>query len=72
VREFGGDAVLTDRTPPAPRGDHEIPYLICKDCGTPCYIFEVEQGEVREALCVTCGNETVAQFIVGDWDDVEG
>jgi hypothetical protein len=64
---------LTDRPPPsAPDPEREIPYLLCKECGTPCYVFESEKGSVREALCVACGNENVTMFLVGEWDDVEG
>jgi len=62
---------LTDSPPSAPNPDREIPYLICKECGTPSYVFETEEGEVTEALCIACGNETVTAFLVGDWDDVE-
>jgi hypothetical protein len=54
-----------------PNPDREIPYLLCKECGTPCYVFETEKGLVREALCITCGNEDVAMFLVGEWDDEE-
>jgi hypothetical protein len=60
---------LTDRPPSAPDPDREIPYLICKGCGTPCYVFETEKGQIREALCVACGNESVTDFLVGDWED---
>lgn len=38
-------------------------YLICIDCETPCYDFEVKAGEVVEALCVVCGNDQPDQFL---------
>jgi hypothetical protein len=60
---------LTDRPPSAPDPDREIPYLICKECGTPCYVFEIDMGQIREALCVACGNESVTDFLFGDWED---
>lgn len=60
---------MSDPPSSAPDPDREIPYLLCKECGTPCYVFESENGEVREALCVACGNEDVSAFIVGEWDD---
>lgn len=63
---------LTDPTVPDPNPDREIPYLLCKECGTPCYVFEVEMGRVTEALCLACGNEAVLMFTVGEWDDEEG
>jgi hypothetical protein len=63
---------LTDRFPTEPSPDREIPYLLCKECGTPCYVFEVEKGRIREALCIACGNDAVTMFLVGDWEDDEG
>lgn len=64
---------MTDRTPPSePNPDREIPYLVCKECGTPCYVFETQAGVVREALCIACGNDAVSMFLVGDWEDDEG
>lgn len=38
-------------------------YLICVECETPCYDFEFKDGEVTAALCATCGNEDVEQFL---------
>ena len=46
--------------------EREIDYLICRECNTPCYIFETENGEVREALCQVCGNDLIARFAVGE------
>ena len=63
---------LTDRFPSEPSPDREIPYLLCKDCGTPCYVFETEVGRVTEALCLACGNDAVSMFTVAEWDDEEG
>ena len=51
--------------------EHEIPYLLCKDCGVPCYVFETDRGVVREALCIACGNDSANNFLRGEWDDVE-
>jgi len=61
---------LNDRSSSEPNPDREIPYLLCKQCGTPCYVFETEGGRVSEALCLACGNESVPLFQIGDWDDV--
>jgi hypothetical protein len=64
---------LTDRPAASePNPDREIPYLLCKECGTPCYVFETDKGRVTEALCIACGNEAVSMFIVGDWEEDEG
>ena len=39
-------------------------YVICIECETPCYIFEWgDEGGLVEALCTTCGNEDVTQFV---------
>ena len=57
---------MTDQPPEARDPDTDIPYLICKDCGTPCYVFEVQDGQVTEALCVACGNEAVTMFMAGE------
>jgi hypothetical protein len=62
---------LKDRTPPGVNPDREIPYLLCKECGVPCYVFETERGMIREAICIACGNEAVSMFLRGEWDDVE-
>jgi ribosomal protein S27E len=72
MREFVGETALTDAPPSAPNPDREIPYLRCKDCGTPCYVFEVEVGHITEALCLACGNDVVSAFTVGEWDDDDG
>ena len=63
---------LTEEPPSAPNLDREIPYLRCKECGTPCYVFEVDVGHVSEALCLACGNDVVSAFTVGEWDDDDG
>jgi hypothetical protein len=41
-------------------------FLICLNCETPCYTFEWEDGELKEALCVTCGNEDAEQFATSE------
>lgn len=61
---------MTDNTPPSDLNpDSEIPYLLCKECGSPCYVFETDKGRVTEALCIACGNEAVPMFRIGDWED---
>ncbi len=61
---------MTDRPPPSsPNQEREIPYLICKECNTPCYVFEVEAGHVSEAMCLACGNEVVGMFTIAEWED---
>jgi len=60
---------LTERKPYEPDPEAEIPYLRCKECDTPCYVFETNAGRVREALCIACGNDSVTLFSVGKWDE---
>ena len=52
--------------PPAETDEREIDYLICKQCNSPCYIFEMEMGRVSEAQCLVCGNEDVNMFELGE------
>ena len=49
--------------------DREIDYLICRECNTPCYIFETEGGRVQEALCQVCGNDLPARFSIGEVEE---
>jgi len=44
-------------------------YVICLNCETPCYTFEWEDGELKEPLCLACGNEDPEQFATTE--DVE-
>jgi ribosomal protein S27E len=61
--------ILTERKPSEPDPEAEIPYLRCKECDTPCYVFETNAGRVREALCIACGNDSVTLFSLGKWDE---
>jgi hypothetical protein len=38
-------------------------YLICLECESPCYVFEWEDGKLKDVLCTTCGNEDPSQFV---------
>jgi hypothetical protein len=51
---------------PRPTEDREIDYLICKQCTTPCYIFEMDMGSVTEAQCLVCGNDNPGSFDIGE------
>ena len=48
------------------REDREIDYLICSQCGTPCYVFEMEEGRIAEAMCLVCANDEVGMFTLGE------
>ena len=55
--------------PPPPkknREDREVDYLVCSQCGTPCYVFEMEGERIAEATCLTCGNDEVGMFNFAD------
>lgn len=48
-------------------------YLICLNCDTPCYVFEWRDGKAYEALCTTCGNDDIDQFMTEeDFDALSG
>ncbi|HET9795370.1 MAG TPA: hypothetical protein VFS34_13020 [Thermoanaerobaculia bacterium] len=49
--------------------DKEIDYLVCKECQTPCYVFETEGGRVLEAQCPVCGNEDAMRFAIGEIEE---
>jgi translation initiation factor 2 beta subunit (eIF-2beta)/eIF-5 len=37
-------------------------YVVCVECETPCYVFEWEEGRLRDALCQACGNDDPERF----------
>jgi hypothetical protein len=60
---------VTESKPPDRRRvtrDVEIDFLVCKQCNTPCYVFEMGQGAVADAQCLVCGNEDTSRFDIGD------
>lgn len=46
--------------------DREIDYLTCSQCGTPCYVFEVDGSRIVDATCLVCGNDEVRLFNIGE------
>ena len=67
--ENGSEAPVTDSDTPRPAKpdeDREIDYLMCTQCGTPCYVFEMEGGRIAEAVCLVCGNDEVGMFNIGE------
>jgi hypothetical protein len=60
---------LPDPNRPArhdPGEDREVDYLLCRECGTPCYVFDLEAGVVSEAQCLVCGNDEPMRFTLGE------
>ena len=41
----------------------EPEYLICLQCETPTYQFEWAEGKVSLAICTTCGNDDISDFM---------
>lgn len=37
-------------------------YVICLECETPTYVFEWDEGRLKEAHCPVCGNDNPASF----------
>lgn len=51
----------------------EPEYLICLGCETPTYQFEYANGKVASAVCGTCGNDDVSEFVTeAEYDEVTG
>ncbi|HXM78649.1 MAG TPA: hypothetical protein VOA00_05380 [Thermoanaerobaculia bacterium] len=46
--------------------DREIDYLICKQCSTPSYVFEMDGGRIVDAQCLVCGNDATGLFDLGE------
>jgi translation initiation factor 2 beta subunit (eIF-2beta)/eIF-5 len=38
-------------------------YLICLECETPTYQFEINNGKVVTVVCGTCGNDSPSDFM---------
>jgi hypothetical protein len=61
------EARVTDSEPPKARPeDREIDYLMCTQCGTPCYVFEMDGDKIMEATCLVCGNDETLLFNIGE------
>ena len=46
--------------------DREIDYLICKQCSSPSYVFDMDGGRIVDAQCLVCGNDNIGQFDLGE------
>jgi hypothetical protein len=49
--------------------ERDVDYLICRECNTPCYIFEFESEQIQEALCQVCGNDDKTRFAIGEVEE---
>jgi hypothetical protein len=51
----------------------EPEYLICLGCETPTYQFDFAGGKVTAAVCNTCGNDDVPDFVTeAEFDEMTG
>ncbi len=59
---------MPDKPPrkPPPKEEREVDYLICRQCNTPCYVFEMDKGKILEAQCMVCGNDDIFLFYLGE------
>jgi len=59
--------VAQPRPPKRPLAeDRDVDFLICRNCQTPCYVFEMEAGRIQDAQCLVCGNDSANEFTIGD------
>ncbi|HEX7580236.1 MAG TPA: hypothetical protein VF580_09560 [Thermoanaerobaculia bacterium] len=50
----------------------DIDYLICRNCESPCYVFELDGKEqVASAYCQICGGDDPKDFRLPDEDDAD-
>ena len=50
----------------------EIEFVECETCGTPCYLFEVDENyKLMEATCTTCGNDEAGKFRIPGMEGIE-
>jgi translation initiation factor 2 beta subunit (eIF-2beta)/eIF-5 len=49
-----------------PEDERDIDYLICRQCNSPCYAFEMDKGRLTEAVCTVCGNDDTQLFNIGE------
>lgn len=63
---------MPESKPPGKRPqdeEREIDYLVCRQCNSPCYVFEMKAGKIEEAMCMVCGNDDLLLFNIGEDDD---
>jgi hypothetical protein len=67
VRQWRHMTLDGPKDPPRKKDeDREIEYVMCGQCGTPCYVFETEGSRITEATCLVCGNDEVRLFNLGE------
>jgi hypothetical protein len=70
VREYFGDAAavpdIPPRKPPPSEESEGVDYLTCRQCNSPCYVFELDRGRIKEAQCTVCGNDDILLFTIAE------
>jgi hypothetical protein len=59
---------IPPRKPPSDEEREEVDYLMCRQCNSPCYTFEMEKGTIQEAICLVCGNDDILLFNIAEED----
>lgn len=49
--------------------EREVDYLLCRQCNSPSYVFEIKEGKIVDANCGVCGNDDILQFNIGEDDE---
>ena len=42
--------------------ERDIEFIVCKQCDTPCYQFDMHLGKIVNAFCSMCGNDEGDEF----------
>ena len=51
----------------------EVDYLICANCETPCYTFDLDPRtrRIESAYCTVCANDDPKEFRIPGVDETE-
>jgi len=50
----------------------EVDFIECDNCGTPCYVFEMDENyKLTSALCTTCANDEIGKFRIPGMEGIE-
>ena len=57
---------IPPRKPTPEDASEGVDYLICRQCNSPTYDFEMDRGRIQEALCSVCGNDDILFFAIAE------
>ena len=51
----------------------EPDYVVCQNCDTPCYVFELHRDgkKIETAFCPICGNDNPSEFSALDEEEMD-